>query len=193
MRRLALIFLLSTGCLVAACAGSAGYTVTASVASPDLVYAGPGVYAVANADAPVFYADNYYWLYDDGLWYRSSYATGGWVYAPPPYVIRQIDRPLAYQRARTYRRDRQVHVQVIAPAHRVVRDRPPVYQGERGRVEERSRVPAPEPRTEVRERRVPTPAPRTEVRERHVPTPAPRTEERERRPPVPRTEPRDRE
>ena len=179
MRRLALIYLLGTGCLVAACAGSAGYTVTASVASPDLVYAGPGVYAVANADAPVFYADNFYWLYDDGLWYRSSYATGGWRYAPPPYVIQQVERPLAYQRARTYRRDRQVHVQVIDPAHRVVRDRPPVYQGERGRVEERSRVP--------------TPAPRVQVREPPHPTPGPRTEERERRPPVHRTEPRDRE
>lgn len=124
MRRLVLLSLLGAGLSAAACAGPATYTVTASLASPDLVYVGPGVYAVANADAPVFYADNYYWLYADGFWYRSSYATGGWRYAPAPYVIRQIDRPLAYQRARTYRRDRQVHVEMIEPAHRVYRDRP---------------------------------------------------------------------
>jgi hypothetical protein len=174
---------------------------------------GPGVYAVANADAPVFYADNYYWLYTDGLWYRSSYATGGWSYAPAPYVIRQIDRPLAYQRPRTYRRDRQVHVEVIEPAHRVHRDRPQVYQGERrrvapverpgartvirgseptppppppgGRVDDRNRAPAPERRTQVRDREVPAPAPaparRPPARGREAP-------EREHR-----TQPRDRE
>jgi hypothetical protein len=100
-----LIPLLLGVAMVSACAGT--YRATATVSTPDLVYAGPGVYAVANFSDPVFYADNYYWRYDDGYWYRSSYVTGGWQYVPrPPRVVARIDSPYT----RYYRDGGRVHV-----------------------------------------------------------------------------------
>jgi hypothetical protein len=68
---------------------------------PELVYVSPGVYVIADYSEPVFYSDNYYWLYRDGYWYRSGYYTGGWVRVrSTPYVISRIDRPHAYVRYR---------------------------------------------------------------------------------------------
>ena len=85
--------------VAAGCAADSSYRVTASVASPELAYVGPGVYAVADSSDPVFYSDNYYWRYDGGLWYRSSYYNGGWaVYSDVPYGVRSIDRPARYAR-----------------------------------------------------------------------------------------------
>jgi hypothetical protein len=73
-------------------------------ADPDLAYVGPDVYAVANYGRPVFYSNNYYWLYDNGLWYRSAYYTGGWARAYPPTAVLRIERPWTY---RNYRPDRR--------------------------------------------------------------------------------------
>jgi len=70
-------------------------------AEPELVYVSPGVYVIADYDEPIFYSDNYYWLYRDGYWYRSSYYSGGWVtVSSTPYAIARIDRPHAYVRYR---------------------------------------------------------------------------------------------
>jgi hypothetical protein len=44
-------------------------------AAPGLVYAGPGVSLVAGTD-DVYYADDYYWFYDGGLWYQSAFWGG---------------------------------------------------------------------------------------------------------------------
>lgn len=85
-------FLLGAGVVAAGC--------TATVASdpypPDLVYAAPGVQVIADYNEPIFYSDGYYWRYNGGTWYRSSYYTGGWVYARPPVAVMRIDRPHAY-------------------------------------------------------------------------------------------------
>src|SRR5262245_19687481 len=67
--------------------------------APSLYYVSPGVQVVAYSDYPVFYSDNYYWRYDGGIWYRSSYYGGGWVvYNDVPYSVRSIDRPYRYAR-----------------------------------------------------------------------------------------------
>jgi hypothetical protein len=64
-----------------------------------MYYVSPGVSVVAYSDYPVFYSDNYYWRYDGGIWYRSSYYNGGWaVYSDVPYHVRSIDRPYRYAR-----------------------------------------------------------------------------------------------
>lgn len=93
-----LVPLLIAGAL-AACGGGGYYTVSGSVTTttPDLAYVSPGVYVLADYDAPVFYANGSYWYYADGYWYRSNTYTGGWRYvARPPHVIARIDRPRAY-------------------------------------------------------------------------------------------------
>jgi hypothetical protein len=80
---------LGTGCAA---------TVTAS--TPDLVYAGPGVQVIADYDQPIFYSDGLYWWWSGGVWYRSSYYTGGWVAARPPVAVMRIERPYSYVRYR---------------------------------------------------------------------------------------------
>ena len=78
---------LGTGC--AATVSGDGY-------GPDLVTVSPGVQVIADYDEPIFYSDGYYWRSYNGGWYRSSYYTGGWVYAQPPVAVLRIDRPHAY-------------------------------------------------------------------------------------------------
>lgn len=168
MRRIILCALVLSAALAGGCAGSGSVyysgsgTLTATTVAPDLVYVSPGVQVVADYDYPVFYADNYYWRFDNGAWYRSSWYTGGWAYATPPRAVLSIDRPYAYRHYRpsgyvargTYVRD---HRDYRAP---VYRDTRPVYRDNR-----EYRAPA----TTVY-RTAPAPAPatrehRTEVRE----------------------------
>ncbi|HWU88084.1 MAG TPA: hypothetical protein VN253_12445 [Kofleriaceae bacterium] len=105
MRRIIMLSALVTvlslagGCY-ATTPGYYGGTITATTVAPDLVYVGPGVQVVADYDDSIFYADNFYWRYDAGRWYRSSWYTGGWVYATPPYAVARIERPYDYRRYR---------------------------------------------------------------------------------------------
>jgi hypothetical protein len=80
---------------VSGCAG--GYVeARATVPAPELAYVAPGVYVVADYDRPVFYSNGNYWLYRNGLWFRSSIHTGDWVRARRvPVAVRRIDRPHA--------------------------------------------------------------------------------------------------
>ena len=82
---------LSAAALAAGCAA----TVSADAYGPDLVTVSPGVQVIADYDEPIFYSDGFYWRYDGGGWYRSTYYTGGWVYARPPVAVLRIDRPYA--------------------------------------------------------------------------------------------------
>ena len=70
---------------------------TAYYASPDLVYVSPGVQVVADYDYPVFYADNVYWRYEGGIWYRSRWHDRGWIHAGyVPNGVARIDHPWGY-------------------------------------------------------------------------------------------------
>ncbi|HEU4614078.1 MAG TPA: hypothetical protein VFS15_18415 [Kofleriaceae bacterium] len=76
-----------------------GYSYGYAAPAPSMYYVSPGVSVVAYSDYPVFYSDNYYWRYDGGIWYRSSYYNGGWVvWNDVPYSVRRIDRPYRYAR-----------------------------------------------------------------------------------------------
>lgn len=97
--------LLSASFLVAVLAVTGCYSEEATVgvgygggyAAPGLVEVSPGVQVVADYDYPVFYSDNYYWRYDNGLWYRSGYLGGGWAVSyDVPVRVRGIDRPYNY-------------------------------------------------------------------------------------------------
>ena len=54
------------------CAGSARYSASASIETPQLIMIEPDVQVVADYHEPVFYSDNYYWRYDNGVWFRSD-------------------------------------------------------------------------------------------------------------------------
>lgn len=119
MRRLLMALALGTSALVAGagCAGSgrATYVASASYSAPELAYVSPGVYVIADYNEPVFYSNNLYWRYNNGIWYSSNYHTGGWRYSRPPSALVTIDRPYAYVRYRPSTRyivrgDGRIHV-----------------------------------------------------------------------------------
>ena len=92
-----------------ACAGSAtgtaygggGYAAV-TVRSPELVTVEDDLYVLADADEPVFYTDDYYWLYRDNRWYRSRSYDRDWVYvSSPSQRVRRIHEPTAYVRYRS--------------------------------------------------------------------------------------------
>jgi hypothetical protein len=92
-----LAFLLTAS--FAACAGQAEVRYSSGATDPELVAmdTDASVMVVANADEPVFYLDNSYWLYRDNYWYRSGSHRGGWARVDqPPEHVRRIDRPEAY-------------------------------------------------------------------------------------------------
>ncbi|MGE0401004.1 MAG: hypothetical protein AB7T06_30120 [Kofleriaceae bacterium] len=94
---------------VASCGGPVHGTV--SVSTPDLVYVAPGVRVIADYGESIFFVDGFYWWYVDGLWYRSTYYTGGWVYiASPPLAVIRIGDPVRFKHYR--------------PSNYVVRSRP---------------------------------------------------------------------
>jgi hypothetical protein len=82
---------------VTACAGTATYSASGSVSTPELVEVEPGVQVVYDADEPIFYSDNYYWRNDGGRWYRSSYHNRGWVAYEAPQRVRTINQPQRYR------------------------------------------------------------------------------------------------
>jgi hypothetical protein len=86
--------------LAAALAAGCAATVATDGYGPDLVTVSPGVQVIADYDEPIFYSDGFYWRYDGGVWYRSTYYTGGWAYARPPVAVMRIQQPYAYRHYR---------------------------------------------------------------------------------------------
>lgn len=143
MKRLALLLVIPIGLLAAGCTGT-GYVETRGTAryssQPSMVYIEPGVYVMEDYHQPVFYTDGYYWLYDDGYWYQSTYYTGGWSRVRVNYVprsVRRIDRPRSYVRYR-------------APADRRRFDRPPAVRDHRSRTPARRNTRVPSDRSDHR-------------------------------------------
>lgn len=85
---------------LAACGGPHDVRYSNGATRPELVTmdSDASVMVVANADEPLFYSENTYWLYRDQRWYRSAHPRGGWkrVATPPSEHIRRIERPEAY-------------------------------------------------------------------------------------------------
>jgi flagellar biosynthesis GTPase FlhF len=77
--------------------GSARYSATAT--TPRLVYVSSDVQVIEDYHEPIFYSGNFYWRYDNGVWYRSTYHTRDWVRVTVvPVSIRRIERPSMYIR-----------------------------------------------------------------------------------------------
>lgn len=105
MRLIALLFagVLGTGCYATTSTGyvaGPGVAVTATTVAPDLVYVSPGVQVIADYDEPIFYSDGFYWRETNGVWYRSSYHTHGWIYAAPPRAVIGIGNRYSYRHYR---------------------------------------------------------------------------------------------
>lgn len=94
--------------LVTACAGHTTVAYTATAPSTTLVEVRPGLFVIADYHEPVFFADNYYWRFYGGRWYRSTWYGGGWVVATPPSIVVSVERPHRYVRYRPAPRDRVV-------------------------------------------------------------------------------------
>lgn len=177
--RFVLASLLLSGCLASGSADvtyGGGVAVAPVDANVDLVTVSPGVQVVADYDDDVFYSDGYYWHYDNGGWYRSTYYSGGWTYwASPPSAIIRINDPYRYRHYRPAG---------YQPRHRPYRQPEPVVRDHRA--PEPRREPPREGGVEVRDHREPIreerheeprPAPGPVVRDHREPAPAPRREE----------------
>jgi hypothetical protein len=190
MRRITLAVLVTSAALAAGCMGEGtvyyggGGTLTATTVAPDLVYVSPGVQVVADYDDSIFYADNFYWRYDSGRWYRSSWYTGGWVYATPPHAVLSIERPYAYRRYRpsgyVSRRGYSDYRDHRAP---VYRDTRPVYRDAGPAVRDHRTYRAPEARESRPVYRAPAPASAPATRDHRTERPAPQAQ------PAPRAQP----
>jgi hypothetical protein len=155
MRRIILLaaFAAMAGCYAETTGGVAySGTVTATAVEPDLVYVSPGVQVIADYDEPIFYSDGFYWRMDNGVWYRSTYYTSGWVYATPPRAIVTINQPYSY---RHYRPAGYV------PRNRPVRNNDPYVRDHRTYQPEPAarRYDRPEPQPVVRDHRTYDPGP----------------------------------
>ena len=84
---------------LAACAGEAAVHYSGDSSTPEMVAleSDPSVMVVANADEPIFFTENTYYLYRSDHWYRSSSHRGGWARIEmPPDHVRRIEQPRAY-------------------------------------------------------------------------------------------------
>lgn len=98
--RIVLGVMLASGCYVD------GPPPAAVLAADDgqLVEISPGVEVVVDYDAPIFFADDYYWWFNDGVWFWSPWYRGGWTRAPHvPRYVAGIPHPEHYAHYRPVR------------------------------------------------------------------------------------------
>ncbi len=60
------------------------------VVLPQLVVVSPGVQVVPDVDEEVFYCNGWYWVRQDGGWYRSHSHRHGWRFVQPERVPRRL-------------------------------------------------------------------------------------------------------
>lgn len=106
----ACVFVVAASLAGCGATGEVEYAGSVRVTSPELITVSPGVQVVADAEEPLFYSHNNYWLYRDGYWFRSDNYRNGFARVDFVYVpgeLRVIDRPQLYvQYKRHIGRDR---------------------------------------------------------------------------------------
>jgi hypothetical protein len=60
------------------------------VVLPQLVVVAPGVQVVPEVEHEVFFSSGWYWVRQDGGWYRSHSPRGGWFYVQPERVPHRL-------------------------------------------------------------------------------------------------------
>jgi len=92
-----ILFASVTALPLAACYAEAPAPAYAATTAPALTSVAPGVEVVTDWGAPVFFADDFYWYLDGGLWYRSAYLGGPRIRVDVvPPVIARIPHPEVY-------------------------------------------------------------------------------------------------
>src|SRR5262249_18564583 len=120
LSRLAAVAGLVVAMFAGACATRTVYVRDRAVESPPptMVELNRGVWVVEDYPQPVFYCNNNYWRYTDGIWYRSASLYEAPLRVQVSYVplsVRRVERPAAYV---YYRAPRAVaRVRVTAAAH----------------------------------------------------------------------------
>jgi hypothetical protein len=79
--------------------GQATFTLNLPEVLPPLVVVQPGVSVVRDLDQEVFYANGYYWVRQDGYWYRAPDHRRGWTRVEP----RGVPAPLVQAPPGRYR------------------------------------------------------------------------------------------
>ena len=130
---------------------SAGYSAGVYGSTPPLVEVSPDVWVIEGYNEPVFYSDNYYWLYRDGVWLRSTYYTGGWITVTTvPYRLRTIHTPYAYVR---YRAPAGARFRQGPQGRVIVRDHRDPYAEQRQREIQQNRFDARERQEQIQDNR----------------------------------------
>lgn len=96
----------NTGC--SARAGVTGYARTGPPVyysePPTLLYIGPEIWVVRDAEYPIYYSDGFYWSYYGDTWYRSDTYDGGWIsvslYTVPTRIIHRDHTAYIHYRGR---------------------------------------------------------------------------------------------
>ncbi len=89
-------------CAPARVSGSVAVVDPVYAGSPALAYVGPGVEVVTDWGTPVFFADDFFWYWDGGLWYRSSVLGGERIRVREvPGAVARIDHPEHYSHFRS--------------------------------------------------------------------------------------------
>ena len=89
---LASALLTAHGCYV-----EPAYPVYVEDGTADLVEISPGVEVIADWDEPIFFIDDFYWVFRGGFWWRSGWYGRGWERAGVvPERIRGIEHPERY-------------------------------------------------------------------------------------------------
>ena len=92
MRRLLLLSALLPALGSAQVSASAEIRFDLPVVLPQLVVVSPGIQVVPSVGYEVFLVDGFYWVRNDGRWYRSKSHKGGWVVVSsgkvPPGLVR---------------------------------------------------------------------------------------------------------
>src|SRR5687767_14852232 len=180
-KRLAFMLAVALGACAGSGSGRVEYAAAVTVRSPELVTIEPDVYVLADADEPVFYTDNYYWLYRSGRWYRSHSYDRDWIYVSSPSPrLRTIYQPTAYIRYRSRTHEaRNVPTRPYDPYHddRPRQDVPNTLPPHQQPPLQPTTPPPAYPRPPQQEPPVPTHDHHIDAREPRTPTsPAPRTD-----------------
>ncbi|HSN92953.1 MAG TPA: hypothetical protein VLS93_17105 [Anaeromyxobacteraceae bacterium] len=92
MKKTILLALFLPSLASAQISASAGIRIDLPVVLPQLVVVSPGIQVVPSVPYEVFYVNGFYWVREDGGWYRSRSHRGGWMLVPaarvPPGLVR---------------------------------------------------------------------------------------------------------
>lgn len=88
-------------CAPAGVSGSVAVSAPLYTGAPALAYVAPGVEVVTDWGTPVFFADDFFWYWDGGVWFRSSVLGGERIRVREvPHSLARVEHPENYSHFR---------------------------------------------------------------------------------------------